>query len=365
MSLIPGIGKKSVIGIDLGSSEIKALELNVTQKGIKIASLVRSSMQKGILEMPFEERREIYVDSLKEILSYGKFSTKKAALSISGNSVIVRLVNFPVMEPEELQQTIQYEAEPHIPFDIDDVIIDTHIIGDIKEGGEKKMQTVLVASKKETVGEKMEIVKACGLKPVVIDVDIFAVGNMYEMLNPASAEELIIFVNIGESKTNISIVESGTAKVVRDLYTAGGDFTEAIRDSYQVSTKKAEIVKRKYGLSGWKRKEEENIDDGDHELLVYKVLNPVVQELISEVQRSIDFFRGQQSGKSVNVDKVVLSGGSAKLKFFSEMMSKELNIPVDVFSPLSGALNAPPDMDAGSPALAVAGGLAIREAGGN
>ncbi len=371
MKLLSFSGKKDVLAVDLGTSEVKVLELKVSDDKISVIAFAKENISSlGIEEKSPEEKKQAYINVLKKLISSKKFSTKNCAISISGSSVIVRFVKFPKMNESDLEKTLQFEAEPHIPFDIQKVDMDTQIIGDIEEDHQIKMETILVASKKETIQEKVDIIEKAGLNPAIIDVDAFAVENAYEIINKEAASLMIILVNIGAAITNISIIENGIAKVVRDLYTAGNSFTRVIQNNRQISFSEAEELKKEYGLSGGgkENKSLENLSSGeDMASQIYNILYPVVRELNSEIQRSLDFFTAQQKDKMLNIEKIILSGGSANLKNLSEIISSELRLPVEIFRPLENAefLSSVENEDMKSPALAVLTGLAIRKIGDN
>ncbi len=369
MSIFPFSRKKEVLGIDLGTSNIKVLELKLAKDKLTVKNFAEKQLNDwAIKDKSTHERQQIYIKELKKIISENNFSTKKAAVSISGSSVIVRFVKFPKMEPEDLEKTLQFEAEPHIPFNIQEVDMDTQIIGDVEEDGQTLMETILVASKNDTIAERVEIIEKAGLNPAVIDVDAFALENAYSLLKDIDSK-MILLVNIGASTTNISIIENGVSKVVRDLYTAGISFTREIQNSLKLEgPAEAEKLKIKYGLTGKKSpadQGEDAIGSGNTASRIYDILHPVVRELNSEIQRSIDYFSGQQTDHEVNIEKIVLSGGTSALKGLSEFVEKDLGIPVEIFRPLKDAntKNFNGEINKRSPAYAVITGLAIREIG--
>ncbi len=368
MSLLSFAGKKEVLGVDIGSSMIKILELKESNGQLTVLKYAQKDISSlGIDEKSPEEQKAVYIKTLKDIISGNDFSTKNAAISIAGSSVIVRFVKFPKMDEADLQKTLQFEAEPHIPFDIQEVDMDTQIIGDVEEEGQAKMETVLVASKKDIIREKIEIIEKAGLTPSIIDVDAFALENIYEVLNANAMAKMVMLVNIGASTTTISIVDNGTSKVVRDLYTAGNSITRAIQDNMQVSTEKAEEIKKEYGLSGGGKEESlDSIGESDDiSSQVYNHIYPVVRDLNSEFQRSIDYFSGQLTNKEINVEKIILTGGTALLKGLPELIGNELRMPVEVFKPLESADTSAVqnDIDISPPAMAVVAGLALRKVG--
>ncbi len=351
-------GGKKLIGVDLGASSVKALELKKKSgSGLSVSCFGQEDLGFDIEEKSPEEKKQAYVKALKKVISSCKFSTKNAAISISGNSVIVRFVRFPKMTPDELEKSLQFEAEPHIPFDISEVDMDTQIIGDVEEDGQVKMETVLVASKKETIKEKIEIIELAGLIPAVVDIDAFAVGNVYEALESEASGIAAMLVDIGASTTNISITDRGIAKVVRDLNVAGSSFTKAIQNAFMAETGQAEELKKRYGLTGGKELPEgEDGEDGKGEK-VSEVLAVSVGELISEIERSVDFFASQSTTENRAVEKIILSGGGASLKGLKELVGSRLNLPVEIMSPFESR-----DLvgNANMPSLNLVTGLAMR-----
>ncbi|NLB35347.1 MAG: type IV pilus assembly protein PilM [Elusimicrobia bacterium] len=354
LNILPG--RKNVIGVDIGSSSVKLLELKATGARINPVSYAEEKISLDIELKSPDERRQHYVSALKKALARGKFKTKNAAVSLSGNSVIVRFVQFPKMSQEELKKTLQFEAEPHIPFDIADVYLDAQIIGDIEEDGQIQMETILVAAKKELVEYKLDLLEAAGLRPSVVDVDAFAVENAYEALHKDEANQTIMILNIGASVTNINIIDQGVSKVVRDINIAGNSFTKAINTALQIDLNKAEALKKKYGLTGK--------GESDIPKRIQQALLSSVGGLISEVDRSLDFFAGQSAGRGSSVDYILLSGGSSALKGLASLIKKEINLPVKVFNPFIGTEFASSD-GVLLPSLAVVTGLALRKIGDN
>ncbi len=355
------LSKKEVLGIDIGSKVIKILQLKISGGKISVINFAEYDMGlHNVKEKSPEEKKQAYIDALKKLISSKKFTTKNAAISVSGSSVIVRFVRFPKMSESDLEKTLQFEAEPHIPFDIQEIQMDTHIIGDVEDAAQTKMETVLVAGKKDIVQERIEIIERAGFRPVIVDVDAFTMENAYELIHKEALSETVLLVNIGASITNISIVENGISKVVRDLYTAGDSFTSAIQENMQNSIEETEELKKRYGLLGGKAEEGKDVS-----VQIYNILYPVVKELNSELQRSIDYFIGQKTSADVKVEKVILSGGTANLKGLPELISSELKIPVEIFRPLEhvDTSSLKGDIDVTSPSLAVATGLAIRKIG--
>jgi type IV pilus assembly protein PilM len=350
--------KRDLIGVDIGTHAIKLVCLRRTASQW---SLVRWGIipygEEIPLDTPLVDRRSQAVAALQNYLRTADFQTKRAAASVSGNSVIVRYVKMAKSSPAELAKSIKFEAEPYIPFNIEEVNLSFSIIGETMENGQPQMDTVLVAAKKDSIDLRVELLREAGLQPVILDVDAFALENAYESVYPSAQADTVLFMNIGASFTNMSIVEKGVSRVVRDVFISGNTFTKAIQQQFQCDVKTAEQKKISHGLL-------ENPSDPEAQQ-VSEILLPIARDLLAEAQRSIDFFLSQGSDRTVN--KIFLCGGSANLKSLDQFLANELKIPVEIFNPLTLLENAPADLSdeqkALLPQMAVAVGLATRREG--
>jgi len=359
---------KELVGIDIGTHSIKLVGLKGAPGRWSLAKYAISEIPVGsIEELSSEERKAVMTSTLRNMLSSTRIRTRKVATSVSGNAVIVRYVRFPRMSPSDLEKTIQFEAEPYIPFDIREVNISTHILGDVMEEGQPKMETVLVGAKKELLEERMEIVEGAGLKTLIIDVDAFALENAYEITRDKERAETVMLLNLGATTSNINILENGISKIVRDIFIAGSSFTRAVHKNLQVEYSEAENLKRKYGLTLTGAEEElESIAAKDEtKVQVSTILMPLVRELVGEVRRSIDYYQAQTGGEK-SVDRIMLSGGSSKLNNLDKFLSDELGLPVDINNPFRGIDTTrirDTDWQEQAPVYAVAVGLATRREG--
>ena len=347
--------KHDLIGVDIGTFAIKLVCL---KKQGNSWTLVRWGMipygEEIPLDTPLVDRKGQATAALQAYLQTANLPSKRAVASVSGNSVIVRYVKMNKMPAQDLAKSIKFEAEPYIPFNIEDVNLSFSILGEVQEDGQNQMETVLVAAKRDSVDLRIDMLREAGLQPVIMDVDAFALENAFENVFPASQSETVLFLNIGASFTNMSIVEKGISRVVRDVFIAGNTFTKAIQRQFQCDIKTAEQKKMSYGLTE---------DPADPEAQqVSEVLVPIARDLLAEVQRSIDFYLSQGSDRVVN--KIFLCGGTANLKMLDQFLSNELKIPVEIFNPLAMLQNAPADLSeeqkALLPQMAVAIGLATR-----
>jgi len=357
---LPFLKVKDAFAADLGSTAVKIVHLK--QSGAKYTLLkwgIVPYTEAGS-EISPQDRKNLTTARLGEFLAKEKIVTKNVATSVSGNQVIVRYVKFPKLSREELNKTIQFEAEPYIPFDIKEVDLSFHILGEVIEEGQKKMETILVAAKKDIIQNRLEILNDLGLRPVVIDLDAFALVNAYEINSDPSVPETVLIINIGATVTNMAIVENQIPRVVRDVFISGISFTKAIQRNMSCDLKTAEELKLRYGLLVTVEEKEKTLAENQKEALqVSTAITPIARDLLTEVHRSIDFYIAQNPDRSIS--RILLCGGSANLKNLDKYFNQELKTSVEIFNPLQkieGGQAVPANIACH---LAVAVGLATRK----
>jgi type IV pilus assembly protein PilM len=284
--------KKSLVGLDIGSSEVKAVELSEVGDQLVITGFGRSKIP----------TKEGVNDAIADALRRSGIKTKRVATAVSGRSVIVRYINMVAMSDEELKSALRYEADKYIPFELDEVVLDCARLEDPNEaaGGQKEMKVLLVAVKRNLIDEHVQTIQSLGLVPTVIDVDSFALGNAFELnsLNSPRVDDdkkVIALVDIGAVKTNINILKATTSYFSREVYLAGNDFTESI--ARRLGVDQVEAAEMKVNPEG----REESIEES---------ILPVLDDLGNEIHLSFDYFENQFDHE---VDEVYISGGSAGL----------------------------------------------------
>ncbi len=345
---------KKLIGVDFGSSAIKVFKLKDTSKGVVLEKFAyRTLIADAIVDGAVMDSISVQ-ETVKELVDDIKIKNLNVSTAVSGHSVIVKNITMNNMPKEELKETILLEAEQYIPFDVDEVYIDFHIIGP-DEKDESLMNVILVAAKKDQVDEYSNILNNCNLKPVLVDIDSFAVENCYEMNYEDDPEKIVALVNLGASKINISILKNRVPVFVRDINLGGKNYTEAIQKELQVEFDKAERLKTGQEDNGTKSSEIKMIIDG------------VSEEVCQEVIRSMDFFRNTSGLGEVN--KVYLSGGCAKIEGIDEFFHERSQIEVEIMNPFKN-IKISKDVDIAqlneiAPLAAVGVGLAMRKVGDN
>jgi type IV pilus assembly protein PilM len=339
------------IALDIGSTFIKLVQLKGSNKNFQLIKF-------GMIPLPPEVIVEgavmdagRVVDAIKELLASQKVKTKEVVISVSGSSVIIKRVSVADMTDEELAESIKWEAEQYIPFSIDDVNVDFQKLG--AGASEGQADVLLVAVKKDKINDYVNLVKEAGLEPVVMDVDAFALANMFE-LNYAFEEGTTALLNIGASVMNINILKDGISIFTRDITVGGNRYTEALQRDFGLTYDDAEKVKRG-----------EEVDGADTDQ-ISGVMSSVTDDIVAETQRSFEFFRSTTG--SDKVSRVLVSGGCARIGNFAAVLSERLEIPVEVVDPFKKIKIDPKQFEStviaeSSPLCAVAVGLAIRRPG--
>jgi type IV pilus assembly protein PilM len=367
---IPGLHSTDSIGIDLGSYSIKIVQLKTLPGKIPKYALVRWSIipltnsgsdEKG--ELSPEEKKARAIRLLRTYRGSGKGIPKNAVTSVSGNTVIVRYVKFPKLTQKELSKTIKAEAEPYVPFNIEEVYLAFHPLRDVTEEGKNKMETVVVAAKKDFVTQRIEVLEEAGFKPSVIDVDAFTLESCYEILKePGSPPETVLVANIGYSKTNFVIIENGVSIVVKDSPIAGSSLTKGVSKNLGVDARTAEKLKIVHGILYSEEEKQAAVNENNKEALaVSDAASAASKDIASETKKIIQYHITQ--GKDKKIDRVLVTGGFANIKNFVPYFSNELNLPVEKLNPfakITGSQGIPEDAQS---SLAVACGLAMRKPG--
>jgi type IV pilus assembly protein PilM len=341
---------KSVVGLDIGSSAIKAVELKAIGKKYKVSALaIEPVPADSIVDGAIIDRGAV-AEAIRKVFAGKAFKTKEVAASLSGNAVIVKKITLPVMTEAELSQSIHWEAEQYIPFDIQDVNLDYQIL-DPGTGPESRgaMEVLLVAAKKEKIADYTDVITQAGCKPVVVDVDAFALQNACEVNYGFAPDEVVVLINAGASAVNINIVCNGQSLFTRDISLGGNAYTEAVQRELNLPFDSAELAKKG------------ELFDGPSMDEVRPVLHAMTENVLLEIQKTFDFFRA--SAPSDRIDRILLSGGASSVDGFAEALEERFEAPVERFDPFKAIAfdgMATPELVSKA---AVAVGLALRKAG--
>ncbi len=351
-----GLGKnKAVVGLDIGSSAVKAVELKPAGKGFRVTAFANEPIPPdSIVDGAIIDSGAVS-DAIRRLFEHKAFKTKEVAASLSGNAVIVKKIGLPIMTEAELSESIYWEAEQYIPFDIQDVNLDYQIL-DAGTGPDSKgtMEVLLVAAKKEKIADYTGVISQAGRVPVVVDVDAFALQNAFEMNYGTDAGAVVVLLNAGASAININILSGGQSLFTRDVSMGGNAYTEAVQKELNLTFDSAEQAKKGEPVEGI------TFED------VKPVLHAMTENVLLEIQKTFDFFKA--TAASDRIDRILLSGGGSLVDGFGKALEDRFGAPVETFNPFKKiTLDAKKlglgEADHLAPTAAVAVGLALRKAG--
>jgi type IV pilus assembly protein PilM len=343
---------KQIIGLDIGSSSIKVVQIKKGKKGLELQAfgmepLVAHTIVDGTVMDP-----AAIVEAIRSLWSRLRLKTKDVAVAIAGHSVIIKKIAVPKMSAAELVEQVPYQAEHHIPFAKDDVELDYEVV--VPENQAGQMELILVAAKKEVVQDYAGVVRDAGLNPVIVDVAAFSTQNAFEVNYDLGDKETVVLINIGASISNINIVRGKVSLFTRDVTIGGNAVTEEIQKQLSVSQDEAEAYKvgGSYDEHGVVPQEVERIIEG------------VADVMAGEFQRSLDFFLATSS--ETDVTKICLSGGTAKVSALQRAIERRSRLTVEVVDAWR-RIKIDPKLDsaylgAHSPEAIVGVGLALRHA---
>jgi len=337
----------STVGLDIGSSAIKVVEMS--RKGGE-AHLLRF----GLAELPPEALvegeimdRQLLVEAIQNLFEQSGIRGRMVATGVSGRGVIVKKITMDKLTPQEARQAIHWEAEQHVPYDINDVSLDFEILD--HEVGPTQMQVLLVAAKRDLISAHADLLREAGLVPAVIDVISFAVQNAAELNYDFLPGEVVALVNIGAELTNINLVQGGTPLYTQDLSLGGNTFIEGLQKKHHIGRAEA-LAALKPGEAGL------DLDD---------VVKSFCADVGSALERSLVYLKS--NGDADHLDRVLLSGGGARIQGIASALGERLKAPVEVADPLRKVKFSPEVFGGGdpqeiAPQLAVGIGLALRKA---
>jgi type IV pilus assembly protein PilM len=341
---------KSSVGLDIGSSLIKIIQIDHSKDQPILTNY-------GIIKLPSEAivegeimDRSLVIEGIQECATKAGIKKTSLVTAVSGRAVIVKKVVMDKMNPDDAKEAIFWEAEQHVPFDIDDVCLDFQVLKE--DVGANQMEILLVAAKKEMVGVHAGLVREAGFTPIIIDVDSFAIQNAYELSGQASPDVVTGLINIGSETTNINIVQNNIPHFTRDLSIGSNAFIEAMQRDLSIGLEEAEAI-----LSG-----EEQIEDQEK---CRKVIAEASEELSMGIDRSISFLK--TAGDAEQIDEVILSGGGARLPWLREILSEKHEIEFKINDAVAQLKRAESlseadaaELDRVGPLLTVSMGLALR-----
>ena len=342
------LGNKGLVGLDIGSSSVKAVELSGKPGALSLVNLGFEGLQPDtVVDGQIMELKDVS-GVIAGVFAKHQFKTDRVAAGVSGSSVIVKNIVVPQMTQAELEESIDWHAEEHIPFDIADVSLDYQIVGSSPD----TLQVLMAACKRDFVANVRQAIQLAGKQPAIIDVDAFALQNCYEVNYEPQAGQTVALLNVGASTSNINIVQGVRSIFTRDVAFGGNQYTSALQKEFGLTFEHAEQLKRAGKAPG--EAEARNLAP---------ILESVSDMLALEVQKTFDFYRA--TSDNGQVQKILLSGGGSKLPRIADFLAENFGVPVEFLDPfrkikINGRRYDPDYLAAVVPEMAVAVGLALR-----
>lgn len=343
--------KKSVAGLDIGSSSVKMVELDGKLNNLNLVSLGFENLPADTIIDGQIMELNVVADVIQSVCANHQVTASNVVTGVSGHSVILKNIVLPSMSREELEESIDWHAEEHIPYDLADVSLDYQVTAETPES----TNVLIAACKKERIDNIKQAIQLAGKSPVVIDVDTFALQNCYEVNYTPADDDVVTLLNIGASTMNVNIVKGTRSLFTRDITVGGSQFTDVLQRSLGLNFQQAEAVKR--GVV--------DAVDGLEEKSIEPLMNNVTEIVAMEIQKTFDFYRATTEDNQTVVQKILISGGGSKLVGLAQELSQRLELPVEILDPfrnikIDTKKFDPEYLNEIVPEMAVAVGLAVR-----
>jgi len=340
---------KNLVGLDIGSSAIKVIELRQKGQSYELMNLGMETLgQDTVVDGQIMDALSV-ADSIGKIFAEKRIKTRNVATSVSGHAVIVKRVTVAAATSEELLNAVPYEAQQHIPFDMTDVNLSYQALG-VAPGG-SGTEVMLVAAKRDKILNQTNVLSQAGKLPLVVDYDGFAAYNAFELNYAVPPEEMAALLNIGASIMNIVIARGTNPLFTRDASVGGNQYTDTLQKEFDLSFEDAE-----------KLKQGEDIGNIAPERKLAQ-LRSVTEVLMLEVQKTFDFFH--QTTSTDKIQHLYVSGGTARIEELIDQLKAEFDVPVEIINPFQRIVVDSGKFDLGyvneiAPRMSVAVGLALR-----
>lgn len=341
---------KNLVGVDIGTTSIKVCQLKQSRKGLGLVGFGYAPLAPQVIVDGQVMDAGVVIETLQRLFKEAKIRQRDVAISVSGQSAIIRKISVPLMTDQELDEQIQWEAEQHIPFDIKDVQIDHQVLR--RNPDEGQMEVLLVAAKRHQIEDYAQLVREAKLRPIVCDIDAFTVQNGFEFSRGLDPSRTIALLNVGASLSSLNVIAGGTSAFSREIAHGGNAITEEIQRSLNVSYEQAEAYKCGDGQDGIVPSE------------VLEIIEGSCDSIAAEIQRSLDFFMATSG--DADISRLYITGGSASLGLLAQSIENRSRIPVEVWLPTENVVVQSAQVDQEllkkhGLQLSVALGLALRK----
>ena len=376
MGRLRGIGRAGTIGVDIDRGSIKAVQLQDSGAGYVLQHVGYHRLPSGVIVDGEVADLNLLASEIREFWDSHSFKGRSITFGVSNQKVVVRLLDFPHMKPEDLQNAISFEAQDHIPMPLDEVVLDYVVLGPREERSDLD-RVLVVAAQREMISCYTSAVKAGGLRPEGVDVKALSLTRS-TLPDPFFGEDgAVLLLDVGAEITNLVVADRGNPILTRFVPLGLGDFVAAVMELVDLPEDQAErqALDPRVNLGHGREEEAEETTDpaqeqagGDFDpVLVYDVrrgLESAAQALADEVQRSIEHYRSQEAARDVS--RVLISGEAALIPGLGAYLGDLLGVPTGRGKPVDKLSANRSNIEDGQlramePVLAVAFGLAMED----
>jgi type IV pilus assembly protein PilM len=346
--------QKTVIGLDIGSSSVKVVEFEMHGRQPRLVRFAQAPLlPEAIVDSEIIDRQAV-VETIQNLFEEQGIKSKNVATAVSGRAVIVKKIWMDRLDQNDARSAIQWEAEQHIPYDINDCTLDFQILK--SEDDAKQMEVLLVAAKKDMVLSHADLVREAGLNPEVIDVDAFALQNAILANYDLDEEEVAALINVGAEETNLNIVRAGVPLYTKDLALGTATLLESLKRNFALGHEEADGLLHGLDMGG-----------GEADIDLPATVCEVFEDLVSAVERAAAFLKS--SGEAEKVSRILIAGGGAALPGLRDFLAAREQVPVEIVDPLNQLEIDTDRVDAQqwaerAPQFSVSVGLALRKVAG-
>jgi type IV pilus assembly protein PilM len=320
------VAVRSAIGLDIGTSGVRAAELSFGKGQVTLEKFGQVALPEGAVRHGEVVNPDAVAAAIKQLWAHTKFSSKKVAIGVANQKVIVRQVDLPWLPVEELKKSLAFQVQDFVPMPVEQAVLDFHPLEDISgEGGTRVLRGLLVAASREMVNSSLSAVQKAGLSPVMVDLTSFAViRSLADADHLGMGAQVEALVDVGARVTNIVVHQGGVPRFVRILMMGGQDVTDAVAERMGVPQEQAEAMKQQIGAGA--------APSGMDTEAAARVVEAVGAAFVDEVRGSLDYYLA--SSGSTQISRLVLTGGGARLGGLAQRLQTMTRIPVQVGTPI-------------------------------
>ena len=342
------------VALDIGSSSIKMVETVIEKNAYRVVHLGVLSLPAKAIQNNLVVDQASVIETIRRLIQENGVKSNKVISAVPGRAVIMKKIQMPMQAEQELEANLEFEANSVIPENLENVNLDYQVLN-VTDGG-RKLEVLLVAVKKEIVNSYTDVIQAAGLTPAILDVDYFALENMYEANYDTKAGDGVVgLIHVGAQYTSITLLHNGVSIFTGDLPMGGEEFTDNLKTELRVSAEAAESFKLTGAL------------DGQEGLDLAAMLRPMAEKLALEIRRAVSLYGAVPSDEGEGLKAIYLSGGSAKLPGLCELVQERMGVSVKLAEPFRsfslGKNVKLTNLVELAPLFAVGAGLSIRRPG--